>query len=117
MDFCTRILLPAEQTSPWLMKTPKSAPSMAASKSASAKKMLGDFPPSSRVTRLTVSAASFTMILPTEADPVKAILFTSGCLTSGEPQVSPKPVMTFTTVSYTHLRAHETPEHLVCRLL
>src|SRR5674536_19938 len=22
-----------------------------------------------------------------------------------------------TTVSYTHLRAHETPEHLVCRLL
>eukprot|EP00658_Telonema_sp_P-2_P059347 TRINITY_DN48208_c0_g1_i1.p1 TRINITY_DN48208_c0_g1~~TRINITY_DN48208_c0_g1_i1.p1 ORF type:complete len:109 (+),score=12.94 TRINITY_DN48208_c0_g1_i1:68-394(+) len=24
---------------------------------------------------------------------------------------------TVTTVSYTHLRAHETPEHLVCRLL
>src|SRR5678816_1617813 len=24
---------------------------------------------------------------------------------------------TFQTVSYTHLRAHETPEHLVCRLL
>ena len=24
---------------------------------------------------------------------------------------------TCTTVSYTHLRAHETPEHLVCRLL
>src|SRR5678815_455251 len=23
----------------------------------------------------------------------------------------------FTAVSYTHLRAHETPEHLVCRLL
>ena len=23
----------------------------------------------------------------------------------------------FATVSYTHLRAHETPEHLVCRLL
>src|SRR5678815_6061606 len=23
----------------------------------------------------------------------------------------------FDTVSYTHLRAHETPEHLVCRLL
>ena len=44
--------LPAEQTSPWLMKTPNSAPSMAASKSASAKKMLGDLPPSSSVTRL-----------------------------------------------------------------
>eukprot|EP00658_Telonema_sp_P-2_P046458 TRINITY_DN34642_c0_g1_i1.p2 TRINITY_DN34642_c0_g1~~TRINITY_DN34642_c0_g1_i1.p2 ORF type:complete len:116 (+),score=27.61 TRINITY_DN34642_c0_g1_i1:184-531(+) len=25
--------------------------------------------------------------------------------------------MTVMTVSYTHLRAHETPEHLVCRLL
>ena len=23
----------------------------------------------------------------------------------------------YTSVSYTHLRAHETPEHLVCRLL
>ena len=39
--------LPAEQTSPWLMKTPNSAPSTAASKSASAKKMFGDLPPSS----------------------------------------------------------------------
>src|SRR5678816_4121451 len=25
--------------------------------------------------------------------------------------------VTITSVSYTHLRAHETPEHLVCRLL
>src|SRR5678816_2095453 len=24
--------------------------------------------------------------------------------------------ITYSTVSYTHLRAHETPEHLVCRL-
>ena len=39
--------LPAEQTSPWLKKTPNSAPSTAASKSASAKKMFGDLPPSS----------------------------------------------------------------------
>src|ERR1700733_2502355 len=79
------------------MNTPKSAPSIAASKSASAKKMLGDFPPSSSVTRFTVSAASFTIILPTAAEPVKAILLTSGCLTSGEPQLSPKPVTIFTT--------------------
>src|SRR5678816_2959943 len=27
------------------------------------------------------------------------------------------PMETFSPVSYTHLRAHETPEHLVCRLL
>src|SRR2546427_6579847 len=59
--------LPAEQTSPWLINTPKRAPSIAASKSASAKKMLGDFPPSSRVTRFTESAACLTIILPTAA--------------------------------------------------
>src|SRR5678815_5217539 len=29
----------------------------------------------------------------------------------------PVPVRTLMAVSYTHLRAHETPEHLVCRLL
>ena len=28
-----------------------------------------------------------------------------------------KPADGFSAVSYTHLRAHETPEHLVCRLL
>src|SRR5580704_9803626 len=79
------------------MNTPNSAPSIAASKSASAKKMLGDLPPSSSVTRFTVSAACFTMILPTAALPVKAILLTSACCTSGAPQDSPKPVITLTT--------------------
>src|SRR5580704_13366818 len=97
MGFCTKMRLPAEQTSPWLMKTPNRAPSMAASKSASAKKMFGDLPPSSSVTRFTVSAACFTIILPTAALPVNAILLTSGCWTSGAPQVSPKPVMMLTT--------------------
>src|ERR1700685_4546743 len=89
--------LPAEHTSPWLINTPNSAPSIAASKSASAKKIFGDLPPSSSVTRFTVSAASFTMILPTDADPVNAILFTLRGLTNGDPQLSPKPVITFTT--------------------
>src|SRR5678816_3609416 len=28
-----------------------------------------------------------------------------------------KPTFPYVPVSYTHLRAHETPEHLVCRLL
>ena len=79
------------------MKTPKSAPSMAASKSASAKKMLGDFPPSSSVTRFTVSAACFHDDLADSRIPVNAILLTSGCWTMGAPQVSPKPVTTLTT--------------------
>ena len=32
-------------------------------------------------------------------------------------ELSNNDVMSFIAVSYTHLRAHETPEHLVCRLL
>src|SRR2546428_12969816 len=77
------------------MKTPKSAPSTAASQSASAKKTLGDLPPSSRVTRLSVSAALLTITLPTAALPVKAILSTPGCATSAAPAVSPLPLTQF----------------------
>src|SRR6267154_43440 len=79
------------------MKTPKSAPSTAASQSASAKKMLGDLPPSSRVTRFRVSAALFTIIFPTAALPVKATLSTPGWATRAAPVILPKPLMMFTT--------------------
>src|ERR1700722_12610286 len=79
------------------MNTPKSAPSMDASQSASVKKMLGDLPPSSSVTRLSVSAALLTMSLPTAALPVNAILSTPGCATSAAPAVSPGPLTIFTT--------------------
>src|SRR6266513_2782032 len=79
------------------MKIPKSAPSTAASQSASAKKMLGDLPPSSSVTRFRVSAALLTMIFPTAALPVNAILSTPGCATSAAPAVSPNPLTIFTT--------------------
>src|SRR5262249_56224278 len=75
----------------------KSAPSTAASQSTSGKKMLNDLPPSSNVTRLSVSAALLTMILPTAALPVKAILSTLGCATIAAPAVSPKPLTIFTT--------------------
>ena len=96
MGRCISTRLPAEQTSPWLTNTPKSAPSTAASKSASAKKMLGDLPPSSRLTFFRVSAAVRMMILPTSMLPVNAILSTSWWATMAAP-VSPKPVTTFTT--------------------
>src|SRR5579863_5799231 len=79
------------------MNTPNNAPSTAASQSASAKKMLGDFPPSSKVTRFSVSAALLTIILPTAALPVKAILSTPGCATSAAPAISPTPLITLTT--------------------
>src|SRR6202162_203957 len=78
------------------MNTPKSAPSTAASQSAPSKKMFGDLPPSSRVTRFSVSAALLTISLPTTALPVNAILSTPGCATSAAPQVSPKPFTIFT---------------------
>jgi len=71
------------------MKTPKRAPSTAASKSASAKKMFGDLPPSSRLTFLRVSAAARSTVLPTSRLPVNAILSTSRWATSGAPADSP----------------------------
>ena len=45
----------------------------------------------------------------------------TGCTGTNRPKPTPtptgEPVPTEpTSVSYTHLRAHETPEHLVCRL-
>ena len=89
--------LPAEQTSPWLKKTPKSAPSTAGSKSASAKKMFGDLPPSSSEIFFNVAAALRMIVLPTSALPVNAILSTSGCATIAAPAVSPSPVTMFTT--------------------
>src|SRR5215468_7689296 len=79
------------------MNTPNNAPSTAASQSASAKKTFGDLPPSSSVTRFSVSAALFTMIFPTAALPVNAILSTPGCATSAAPAVSPNPFTIFTT--------------------
>ena len=69
---------PAEQTSPVPAKMPISAPSMAASKSASAKTMLGLLPPSSRPTFFTLSAPLRMMFLPTSTEPVKATMSTSG---------------------------------------
>jgi len=60
-------------------------------RSQSAKTILGDFPPSSSVVRLTSLAASIPIILPTCVEPVKAILWTSGCFTSAAPQCGPSP--------------------------
>ena len=59
--------------------------------SASAKTMFGLLPPSSKVIRLSVAAASFMMTCPTSVEPVNAILSTSGCATRAAPAVGPKP--------------------------
>ena len=76
---------------------PFALPWIAASNSASANTMFGDFPPSSSVTRFSVSAPVRMMILPTSFEPVNPTLSTFGCDVSGAPHVSPNPVSTFST--------------------
>ena len=49
------------------------------------------------MTRFRVSAADLTMIFPTAALPVKAILSTPGWDTKAEPAVSPMPLIMLTT--------------------
>ncbi len=70
---------------------------MAASKSASAKTMLGLLPPSSRPTFFTVSAALRMMCLPTSTEPVKATMSTRGEEARWSPTSPPGPVTTWKT--------------------
>ena len=69
----------------------------ARSRSASAKTMLGDFPPSSRVTGTTLSAAAFITAIPVGTEPVKVIWLIPGCPASAAPATSPRPVSTLKT--------------------
>ena len=86
---CTRMRERAQQSWPALPNTASGAAAAAASRSASAKTMLADLPPSSSVTRLIVAAAPAAIERPTSVEPVKAILATSGCSTRRCPQVRP----------------------------
>src|SRR5207249_1601479 len=79
---------------------PKNAPDTALLRSASANTMLGDLPPSSRLTRFRLlSADARAMRLPTSVEPVKAILSTSGCAASLAPASSPRPGRMLSTPS------------------
>ena len=64
---------------------------MALGRSASAKTMFGDLPPSSCDTRLTVSAAALATWMPALVEPVKDTMSTSGCADSGAPTSGPVP--------------------------
>ena len=86
-----RIRDPAEQTSPWLKKIPIMAHSTAPSRSASAKMMLGDFPPSSRPIFLTFAAAQRIMSCPTAVDPVKVTMLMPGWAAMALPTEPPGP--------------------------
>ena len=59
--------------------------------------MFAPFPPSSSCTRFNVAPAIWATRRPTAVDPVKAILFTSGCSASAWPAELPNPGMTLTT--------------------
>src|ERR1700710_1998163 len=76
---------------------PATIPLTAASMSASGKTMLGDLPPSSRLTWARCDAAPIITDDPTVVDPVKATLSTPRCSASGAPASAPKPVTTLKT--------------------
>ena len=63
----------------------------------SAKKMLGDFPPSSSVMGMIVSAAYCMICRPVVVSPVKAILAMRGLRASGAPTSEPWPKTTLRT--------------------
>ena len=82
---CTSSREPAQQTWPWLNQIASTTPSTTESRSASSKTTNGDLPPSSSERRLPLPAVARRMMRPTSVEPVKAILSTSGCLTSASP--------------------------------
>ena len=94
---CTRIRLRAQQSCPALSKTAYGAVAAACSRSASAKTMFALLPPSSRVTRITWSAAPRMMCWPTAVEPVKQTLRTAGWVTNRSPTIEPLPGITVKT--------------------
>ena len=71
--------------------------SRARSRSASAKTTTGFLPPSSKCTRLRVSAPWRMMARPVRVSPTKPMALTSGCSVRARPVVSPMPLTTLTT--------------------
>ena len=71
------------------------APFAAASRSASAKTTLGDLPPSSIDTRLTVPAAARRIAFPVSVSPVNEILSMPGCSAMAAPTTGPGPGTTW----------------------
>ena len=79
-------------------RTPRPGALAAAfSRSASAKTMLADLPPSSSVTRFTWSAHPAMICLPTSVEPVKHTLRTAGWVTNRWPTTEPRPGSTWNT--------------------
>lgn len=88
---------PAVQTWPERQKMPHAAALEAAARSASAKTMFGDLPPSSSETRLRERDASSMTRLPLAVEPVKETMSTRSSVTSGSPISATSPITTFMT--------------------
>ena len=82
---------------PVAAKTPAMIPLAAAGRSASSKTICGDLPPSSRVTRLTLSAAACATARPVAVEPVNATLSTPLCPASAAPSSRLEPATTLNT--------------------
>src|SRR5260370_929112 len=90
--FCTMIRLVAVQRWPVVPKPPQSPPSMARSRLASSRTIMGFFPPSSSEQCLKLLAAVCPTMRPTADDPVSEMARTSECSVSGVPTSGPNPV-------------------------
>src|SRR5580704_48551 len=83
--------LVAVQRWPVVPKPPQSPPSMASSRLASSRTIMGFLPPSSREQCLKLFAAVVPMMRPTADDPVNEMARTSACSVIGAPASGPYP--------------------------
>mmetsp|Transcript_38901 Transcript_38901/g.117502 ORF Transcript_38901/g.117502 Transcript_38901/m.117502 type:complete len:221 (-) Transcript_38901:479-1141(-) len=98
MSSWTKMRLDATQHWPMLRKSPMWHEVAAWSRSASLQMIIGDFPPSSKVTRfMFVSLDAWTILWPTTLLPVNATLRMPGCLAMKSPVVGPWPLTMLTT--------------------
>ena len=82
---------------PTLRKPAATPAATARAKSASGRMTLGDLPPSSCATRLTVGAAACATSTPARVEPVIEIMSTSGCAAIAAPTCGPSPLTRLNT--------------------
>ena len=87
----------ALQLWPEFMKTWPAPPLTAFCMSASSRMTLGDLPPSSWLTRLTVGAARWATSMPARVEPVNEIMSMPGCALMAAPTSGPSPFSTLKT--------------------
>src|SRR5207249_6986893 len=88
---------PHKQTCPWFANDERTLPAIAASRSASAKMMLGFFPPSSSETFLNNGAAASATFFPVTVPPVNEMVLILGCAVIAAPTFGPVPCTTLST--------------------